>query len=83
MGLLESNFDKELSYGQPDGSPILALSFFSVCLKIRKNVLLPNLHFFLFSGPPRSMPNADQNPGIDPNVDQFRSIPINADQCIY
>ena len=26
--------------------------------------------------------NADQNSGIDPNVNQFQSIPINADQCL-
>ncbi len=32
----------------------------------------------LCSGLPRSMPNADQNFGIDPNVDQFLLIPINA-----
>ena len=25
--------------------------------------------------------NADQNSGIDPNVDQFLSMPINANQC--
>ncbi len=42
----------------------------------------------LYTGLVRSMPNADQNHGIDPkclsmplNADQFQSIPLNADQC--
>ena len=26
--------------------------------------------------------NADQDPGIDPNVDQFRSMPINSNQFL-
>ncbi len=30
-----------------------------------------------------SMPNADQNSGIDPNVDQFRLMPINSDQFYW
>ncbi len=36
----------------------------------------------LNSGLPRSMPNADQNSGIDPNVDHFRSMLINSSQLI-
>ncbi len=33
------------------------------------------------SGVPQSLPNADQNFGIDPNADQYRSLPLKSDQC--
>ena len=68
----------ELSYGKPNGSPrraMLALFFLSTDL-----IAIP-------TGLPRSMPNADQNSGIEIPMsidsDQCRSIPINSDQCAW